>query len=397
IPQLAARIAAPPYDVVSRSEAAALAAGNPLSFLHVGRSDIDLPPETDPHDPRIYEKARVNLRQFLTDGSFVHEAEPSLYLYELTMDGRAQVGVVGCVHVDDYAADVIRKHEKTRKDKEDDRTRHVLTLNAHAEPVFLTHVPTPFLSQLNAKVMAEPPLYDFTSPDGVRQRVWRVRETAPYLDAFRRLGVAYVADGHHRSASAWRAAVERKAANPAHTGNEEYNWFLAVLFPANQLRILPYFRVVKDLAGQTPGQFLERLAGVGTLSPTDSPAPDAPGRFGIFVGGAWYRLTLDPVTIDDEDPVGSLDVTLLHERVLAPLLGIGDVRTDPRIDFVGGIRGIAELEHRVTSGAAAVAFALHPVTVQQLMAIADAGMVMPPKSTWFEPKLKSGLFVHTLD
>ncbi len=382
---------------MSRAEAAALAEGNPLSFLHVGRSDIDLPPDTDPHDPRVYERAGKNLTQFLTDGSFVREAEPSLYLYELTMDGRAQVGVVGCVHVDDYEKDVIRKHEKTRKDKEDDRTRHVLTLNAHAEPVFLTHAPTPFLTQLNAKVMAEDPLYDFTSADAVRQRVWRVKNTAPYVDAFRRIAVGYVADGHHRSASAWRAAAARRAANPEHTGDEEYNWFLAVFFPSNQLRILPYFRVVKDLNGQTPEAFLAALEQVGTLTSTTAPSPERAGSFGILVGGTWYRLVLDPQTIDEKDPVGSLDVSLLHERILAPLLGIGDVRTDPRIDFVGGIRGIPELERRVASGEAAVAIAMYPVSVQQLMAIADAGEVMPPKSTWFEPKLKSGLFVHTLD
>jgi len=383
--------------VVSRAEAAALADGNPLSFLHVGRSDIDLPPDTDPHDARVYDRARKNLNQFLTDGSFLREAEPSFYLYELTMDGRAQLGVVGCVHVDDYEKDVIRKHEKTRKDKEDDRTRHVLTLGAHAEPVFLTHAPTPFLTQLNSKITAEAPLYDFTSSDGVRQRVWRVKNTAPYVDAFRRIGVGYIADGHHRSASAWRAAVQRRDANFKHTGDEEYNWFLAVLFPSNQLRILPYFRVVKDLNGQTPEAFLAALGEVGTLTPAATAAPERAGSFGVLVGGAWYRLALDPGTIDDNDPVGSLDVSLLQERILTPLLGIGDVRTDPRIEFVGGVRGIAELERRVASGEAAVAFAMYPVSVQQLMAIADAGMVMPPKSTWFEPKLKSGLFVHMLD
>jgi uncharacterized protein (DUF1015 family) len=382
---------------VTRAEAVELAKGNPLSFLHVGRSDIDLPPETDPHDARVYERARSNLNQFLNDGSFLREAEPSLYLYELTMDGRAQLGVVGCVHVDDYEKDVIRKHEKTRKDKEDDRTRHVLALNAHAEPVFLTHPPTPFLTQLNTRITAEDPLYDFVSSDGVRQRVWRVKNPAPYVDAFRRIEVGYVADGHHRSASAWRAAAERRAKNFRHTGDEEYNWFLAVFFPSNQLRILPYFRVVKDLNGQTPEAFLAAVAQVGELTPTSQPAPDRAGSFGILVGGSWYRLVIPAETIDTEDPVGSLDVSLLHERILAPLLGIGDIRTDPRVDFVGGIRGIPELERRVASGEAAVAFATYPVTVQQLMTIADAGQVMPPKSTWFEPKLKSGLFIHMLD
>ena len=391
-----ARVAAPPYDVVNRTEAAELAAGNPLSFLHVGRSDIDLPPETDPHDPAIYAKARSNLDHLLKDGPSCRRRTPSLYLYELTMDGRSQIGVVGCVSVDDYAKDVIKKHEKTRKDKEDDRTTHLLTLNAHAEPVFLTHQSTPFLTQLNAKVTDGEPIYDFVTSDGVRQRVWKIRDTASYVDAFRRIGVGYVADGHHRSASAWRAAEKLRAANPAPTGSEEYEWFLAVLFPANQLRILPYNRVVKDLGGLSPEQFLERLAEAGTLAPTTKPEPDAPGSFGIFVGGRWYRLTLDPASIDQKDPIRSLDVSLLHERVLEPILGIGDVRTDPRIDFVGGIRGTAELERRVNSGEAAVAFAMYPVSVQQLMTISDAGQIMPPKSTWFEPKLKSGLFVHTL-
>jgi uncharacterized protein (DUF1015 family) len=391
-----ARVAAPPYDVVSRSEAADYAAGNPMSFLHVGRADIDLPPETDPHDPKVYAKARSNLDHFLSDGSFIQEPAPALYLYQLTMDGRSQIGVVGCVHVDDYANDLIKKHEKTRKDKEDDRTAHLLALNAHAEPVFLTHQSTPFLSQLNNKVSAGDPLYDFVTPDGVRQQVWRVRDIASYVDAFRRIGIGYVADGHHRSASAWRAAEKLRADNPSHTGDEEYNWFLAVLFPAGQLRILPYNRVVKDLGGLSLEQFRARLAEAGTLTPSATPAPDRAGSFGVFVAGKWYRLTLDPDSIDQKDPIGSLDASLLHERVLAPILGIGDVRTDPRIDFVGGIRGTAELEQRVTSGAAAVAFAMYPVTVQQLMSVADAGQIMPPKSTWFEPKLKSGLFVHTL-
>jgi uncharacterized protein (DUF1015 family) len=396
LPAFAARVAAPPYDVVSRSEAAAYAAGNPFSFLHVARSEIDLPPETDPHDPKVYAKARSNLDRFMSEGPLIQESTPALYLYQLTMDGRAQIGVVGCVHVDDYANDVIKKHEKTRQDKEDDRTTHLLALNAHAEPVFLTHPPTPFLSQGNAKVASEVPLYDFVTPDGVRQQVWRITDAGSYVDAFRRIGVGYVADGHHRSASAWRAAEKLRAANPKHTGNEEYNWFLAVLFPAGQLRILAYNRVVKDLGGLTPEEFLAWLAQAGTLAPATAPEPETAGSFGVFVAEKWYRLTLDPGSINRNDPIGSLDASLLHERVLAPILGIGDVRTDARIDFVGGIRGTEELERRVGAGSAAVAFAMYPVTVQQLMTVADAGQIMPPKSTWFEPKLKSGLFVHSL-
>ncbi len=396
-PDLVDRVVAPPYDVVNRAEAAALAAGNPLSFLHVGRSDIDLPPETDPHDDRVYAKGRENLDRVLADGTFVHEDAPAFYLYELTREGQAQVGVVGCVHVDDYDAGLIRKHEKTRPDKEDDRTRHVLTLSAHAEPVFLTHRPEGTLAALNAATMATTPLYDLVTYDGVRQRVWRVEATAAYAAAFAAMPDCYVADGHHRCASAWRTGKALREANPNHTGDEDYNWFLAVLFPSDQLTILAYHRVVKDLHGLTPADFLARLATVGTLTPTTTADPKASGSFGVYVAGAWYSLRLDPATVDAHDPIGSLDASLLQERILAPILGIGDVRTDQRIDFVGGIRGTGELAQRVDSGQDAVAFAMYPVSVAQLMAIADADAIMPPKSTWFEPKLKSGFFVHTFD
>jgi uncharacterized protein (DUF1015 family) len=390
-------VAAPPYDVVTRAEASQLAAGNPLSFLHVTRAEIDCSPDTDPYDAKVYATARAALQHFLSDGSFLREAAPSFYLYELSIQGRAQVGVVGCVHVDDYANDIIRKHEKTRKDKEDDRTRHILALNAHPEPVFLTLQGNPFLTQLNQKVLSTPPLYNFTADDGVEHRLWRISDTASYIDCFRRIPVVYVADGHHRCASAWRAGMERREANLQHTGEEEYNWFPAVLFPANQLRILPYNRVVRDLNGLTAEAFLARLAGLGTLTPAAPPAPERTGTFGVFVAGGWHRLEFDPGSIDQRDPIRSLDVSLLHDRVLAPVLGIGDERTDKRLDFIGGARGTAELERRVRSGEMAAAFALYPVTVQQLMTIADAGAILPPKSTWFEPKLRSGLFVHTLD
>ena len=263
-PAIVERVASPPYDVVSRDEAATLAAGNPLSFLHVVRSDIDLPPETDPYDPAVYRKAARNFEGLLRD-FFVQDPEPSVYLYELTLEGRSQLGVVGLLHVEDYENSVIRRHEKTRQDKEDDRTRHILALNAQAEPVLIAHEPSPFLIQLNHKVTGRPPLFDYTAY-GVRHRGWRVGETQAYGDALRRLGKAYIADGHHRSASAWRAAGELKAANPKHTGNEEYNWFLAVLFPSTQLRILPYHRVVKDLNGMTPERFFSRLAAIGVLA-----------------------------------------------------------------------------------------------------------------------------------
>jgi uncharacterized protein (DUF1015 family) len=396
-PAVVAQVAAPPYDVVNRDEAARLAEGNPLSFLHVGRSDIDLPPETDPYDSRVYQVARENLDRFFRDGTFVQDEVPSVYLYEQVMDGRAQIGVVGCVHVDDYEKDVIRKHEKTRRDKEDDRTRHVLTLNANAEPVFLTVRDDPGLARLIADGVRSEPLYDFTAPDGVRHRVWRVADPDAFTGAFGRIPLCYVADGHHRCASAWRAGIERRAANPGHTGEEEYNWFLAVLFPAGGLRIMPYHRVIRDLNGQTPERVLARLQEVGRLSPVADPGPPRPGSFGIYLAKRWYRLELDPASIPSGDPIRSLDAALLEERVLGPILGIGDIRTDKRIDLVGGIRGTPELERRVNSGEMALAVAMYPVTVDQLMAVADAGAIMPPKTTWFEPKLRSGLFVHTLD
>jgi len=395
-PELAERVAAVPYDVVNRSEAAALAAGNPHSFLHVGRSDIDLPADVDPYDPRIYSKARDALDRFQADGTLLREAQPSLYLYQQTMDGRSQTGVVGCVHIDDYERDIIRKHEKTRRDKEDDRTRHVLTPRANAEPVLLTYRARSDVRALAEPVLASPPLYDFTAPDGVRHTVWRITDPAPFVDAFRQIPIAYVADGHHRSASAWRAGRELRNAPPQHRGDGEYNWFLAVLFPADELRILPYNRVVRDLAGLLASDVLARLSHLGRVSVTDDPDPPRTGTFGVFLMDRWYRLELNEATIDRSDPIASLDVSLLQDRVLGPILAIGDPRTDKRIDFVGGIRGTAELERRVRSGEMAIAFSLYPTTLEQLMAVSDAGQIMPPKSTWFEPKLRSGLFVHTL-
>jgi uncharacterized protein (DUF1015 family) len=391
-----ARVASPPYDVVTRDEAAGMAEGNPISFLHVGRSDIDLPAGTDPYDPRVYESARASLVKLMKDEVLVHDEFPSVYLYEQVMNGQSQIGVVGLVHVDDYESDVIRKHEKTRRDKEDDRTKHVLVLNAHAEPVFLTVRDDASLAGLIAKGIGGDPIYDFTAPDGVRHRVWRTLDPAPFVRAFENIPLAYVADGHHRCASAWRAGAERRAANPAHTGDEEYNWFLATLFPSGGLRILPYHRVVRDLGGLSPEQFIERLGSVGKVTKVENPNPPHPGSFTFFTGGAWYLLELDPATIPANDPIRSLDAALLEERVLGPILGVGDIRTDKRVDFVGGIRGTAELERRVNSGEMALGVALYPVTVDQLMAVSDAGAIMPPKTTWFEPKLRSGLFVHTL-
>lgn len=395
-PEHVVRVASPPYDVVTRDEAAAGAEGNPLSFLHVCRSEIDLPAETDPHDDRVYHTARANLDRLLREGVLGPDDAPSVFLYELSQGGRSQVGVVGCVHVTDYAEDVILKHEKTRKDKEDDRTRHILALNAHPEPVFLTVRDRPDLTaMIEAGTRAEP-LYDFVS-DGVRNRVWKVTDADGFTALFDGIPSAYVADGHHRCASAWRAGVERRESNPDHDGTEEYNWFPAVLFPASQLNILPYHRVVRDLSGLTPSDVLGRLRALGTVVPAENPNPPSPGSFGVYLDGRWFLLTLDPDAIPVHDPVQSLDAALLETQVLGPVLGVGDIRTDPRVDFVGGKRGTQELERRVDSGEAAIAFALHPVTVDQLLAVSDGGGIMPPKTTWFEPKLRSGLFLHSLD
>jgi uncharacterized protein (DUF1015 family) len=395
--ELAAKVASVPYDVVNREEAVELARDNPYSFLHVGRSDIDLPEDTDPHDPRIYARAREALNQFISRRVLVREGARALYLYRQIMSGRAQTGLVGCVHIDDYEHDVIRKHEKTRQDKEDDRTRHVLTLGAHAEPVFLTYRGRTEIDVLSEPVLAMEPIYDFTAVDGVRHTVWRLPDAEPWVEAFRAVPHAYVADGHHRSASAWRAGKELRAANPDHRGDEEYNWFLAVLFPADQLTILPYNRVVRDLNGKSPAEVLHALRDVGRLSPADHPRPPRPGTFCVYLADVWYRVEFDEESIDRRDSIGSLDVSLLQDRVLGPILGIGDPRTDQRVDFVGGIRGTAELERLVKSGQMAIAFSLYPTTLEQLMAVSDVGAVMPPKSTWFEPKLRSGLFVHLLE
>lgn len=395
-PNRASQVACVPYDVINTAEARQLAQGLPHSFLHVIRSEIDLPATTDPYDQAVYSKAKANLEQFLRSGVLVRDPHPRLFIYRQVMNHKAQLGVVCCCHVDDYVNDVIKKHEKTRQDKEDDRTRHILTLNAHAEPVFLTYRDRRQIDNLVQNDTNDRPLFHFVARDGVTHTVWPVHEAGPYLDAFAEVPCAYIADGHHRSASAARAGMERRNANPKHRGDEEYNWFLAVLFPASHLQILPYNRTVKDLQGLSPADFLERLQTVGGVSPADG-SPDRAGVVCLYANQRWHRLEFDEQTIDRSDPIGSLDVSLLQERVLGPILGVGDPRTDKRIDFVGGIRGPAELERRVNSGEAAVAFSMFPTTIEQLMAVSDAGQIMPPKSTWFEPKLRSGLLIHSLD
>lgn len=390
---LVAEVACVPYDVVDREESAALAAGHPQSLLHVDRAEIDLPASTDPYSDAVYARARENFLALQEEGALVRESEPCVYVYQQRMGSHVQAGIAAVCHIEDYEQDIIKKHEKTRRDKEDDRTRLIGTISANTGPVFLTYRDSASVDALVDEARRSAPLYDFLAPDGIQHTVWRIAGGAEVVNAFAQVPVSYVADGHHRTASAARVGRERREANPAHTGTEEYNWFLAVLFPASQLQILPYNRAVKDLNGHTKEAFLEAAGKVFTLKANGSPAPQKPGEIRMYLDGAWYDLAWQPAA--DADPISQLDVTGLQDRLLAPLLGIDDPRTSKRIDFIGGIRGTDELVKLVDSGKAAVAFSMYPTTVEQLMAIADANQIMPPKSTWFEPKLRSGLFIHT--
>lgn len=389
----AATVASPPYDVVTTTEARELVHGNPNSFLHVVRAEIDLPEGTDPYSDAVYAKAGENLKRLQDSGALERETSACLYIYQQEMDGHQQRGLVSVCHIEDYLNDRIKKHEKTRKQKEDDRTRLNAALNAHPGPVFLTYRDDESINARIDTLTREAPFIEFTAPDGVRHTVWRIESTDEFVQAFARVPVSYVADGHHRSASAARVGAERKAANPNHTGDEDYNWFLAVNFPAGQLRILPYNRLVFDLNGHSSEAFLENVKAVATVTPDADPNPDEAGKVSMFFNNQWYGIEFPKD--DSLDPVGRLDISRLQDLVLAPILGVDDPRTSDRIDFIGGIRGTSELERRVNQGDGPVAFSMYPVTIDQLMAIADAGATMPPKSTWFEPKLRSGLFVHT--
>ena len=395
---LAREVASVPYDVIDTAEARAMAKGRPKSFLHVIRPEIDLPEGVDVHSDAVYAKARENLDRFIREVPFTEEDEPALFVYRLRMGGQDQTGVVGCCAVDEYDDDRIRKHERTRPDKEDDRTRHVVEMACQAEPIFLAYRDRADIDALVAETMRAEPLYDFTADDGVAHTLWKVAKTADVVNAFARVPLLYVADGHHRAASASRARAHFKAKNPRHTGNEEYNRVLATLFPAGQLRILPYNRVVTDLGGRTAADFLSALSARFPLTPTTDPTPARRGDFRVCVadGGnvRWHAFRIEPPAT--ASVIGALDVSLLQDGVLSGLLGIDDPRTSPRVDFVGGIRGTAELEKRVREGRAAAGFALFPTSLQELMAVADANEIMPPKSTWFEPKLRSGLFFHRI-
>ena len=397
---LVEQVASPQYDVLSSKEALAMAGGNPYSFLHVGKPEIDLPPGIDLYDDRVYHKGQENFQRLIADGVLFRDAADSFYIYRQRMGDHIQTSLAAGASVDDYDADVIRKHELTRQDKEDDRTRHVSELNAQTGPVFLTYHARADLDARVESACRREPEYHFTSADGIEHWFWVVSEPGWIADVtaiFRQIPHLYVADGHHRSAAASRVRRMRRDANPGHTGREDYNFFLAYIFPHNQLRIMDYNRVVHDLHGLDPAAFLARLQPVFDVAPADSGRPERRHEFRMFLEGRWHRLSPRPGTFPADDPVRSLDVSILQENLLAPVLGIGDPRKDKRIDFVGGIRGIGELERLVRSGEAVVAFALYPTSVDELMAIADAGRTMPPKSTWFEPKLKDGLVSHLLD
>jgi uncharacterized protein (DUF1015 family) len=397
--EYAAQVASPPYDVLSSDEAREMAAGNPLSFLHVGKPEIDLPPGTEVYSSAVYAKGADNLRRLIADGVLEREPAPALYLYRQRMGDHVQTGVVAGASVDEYEADLIKKHEHTRPVKEDDRTRHIDALDAQSGPVFLTYKARPEIDALVARLTDAPPAYDFVAPDGIQHVVWVVAEPAErdrLLQAFAAVPELYVADGHHRSAAATRVRAARRDANPAHRGDEPYNYFLAVIFPHDQMQILDYNRVVRDLHGRQAAAFLDEASRRFELTEVASGKPGRRHCFGMYLGGRWYRLTAKAGSFPADDPVQSLDVAILQENLLGPVLGIGDPRKDERIDFVGGIRGLGELERLVDSGKFAVAFAVHPTSIEQLFAVADVGQVMPPKSTWFEPKLRDGLIVRPL-
>ncbi len=399
-PDLARQVASPPYDVLNSQEARVMAEGNPYSYLHIAKAEIDLPPDVDVHGEPVYRKAIENQKSFHAQGILRRDATPCFYVYELTMGTHVQTGFVVGASVDEYESGIIKKHELTRKDKEDDRTMHVDMLDANTEPVFLSYKPTAENNALLARLTAEYPVeYDFVADDEIRHRLWVVSKPADVkavADSFASIPAQYVADGHHRSAAAWRVRNLRKEANPNHTGNEAYNHVLAVTFTADQLKILGYHRVVKDLNGFTPEAFLARLAPMFDIHKGASAEPSGWTHFTMFLDNEWYELVAKPGLFDPKDPIGALDVSILQRNVLDPLLSIKDPRTDKRIDFVGGIRGTKELERRCHLDMK-VAFALYPTSMDQLMAIADANAIMPPKSTWFEPKLRSGIFVRSLD
>jgi uncharacterized protein (DUF1015 family) len=391
VPHAAAAVAAVPYDVVSTEEARALAQGNALSFLHVSRAEIDLPPGTDPYSDAVYERAAENFRDLRSHAPLIEEDVPAFYVYELQMGTHRQTGIAACFSLAEYEDDLIKKHEKTRPDKEDDRTRHMLAINAQTGPVFLTYVARSDIDAVVGSTTSGAPLFDFVAPDEVRHRVWTLAAADHHaiVNGFAAIPSLYIADGHHRAASAARA---RRALSKRGAG--EHDRVLAVAFPDNQMQILPYNRVVKDLNGLNERQFIDALRKTFRVTEASGGVPTRKGQMAMYLGGQWYEVSFGEPPL--HDAAAALDVSRLQDAVLDPILGIKDVRTDKRIDFVGGIRGTTELARLVDTGAWAVAFSLYPVTLADLMSIADAGGIMPPKSTWFEPKLRDGLLSHLI-
>lgn len=400
--ELVEEVASRPYDVLNSEEARAEAEGNPRSLYHIIKPEIDFAPGTDEHDPRVYDKAVENFNAFQSNGWLVADDKEHYYIYAQTMDGRTQYGIVVAANVDDYMEGRIKKHELTRRDKEEDRMKHVRVNNANIEPVFFAFPDNEALQAVIDMVTAGKPEYDFTAPDGFGHHFWVIDDPemiATVTEEFDKIPYLYIADGHHRTAAAALVGNEKAKANPSHKGDEEYNYFLAVAFPASHLKIIDYNRVVKDLNGMSPAEFLKALDKDFIVEDkgTEEYRPTALHNFSLYLDGRWYSLTAREGRYNDADPIGVLDVTISSDLILRDLLGITDLRSDKRIDFVGGIRGLGELKRRVDSGEMAVALALYPVSMDQLMAIADSGNIMPPKTTWFEPKLRSGLVIHKLD
>lgn len=400
--QMVTEVASRPYDVLNSEEARAEAEGNPKSLYHIIKPEIDFAPGTDEHAPEVYDKAVENFAAFRRNGWLVQDEQEHYYIYAQTMDGRTQYGIVVAAFVDDYMEGRIKKHELTRRDKEEDRMKHVRINNANIEPVFFAFPDNEALEEVIRTVAAGEPEYDFTAPDGFGHHFWVVKDpaiTAKITEEFAKIPYLYIADGHHRSAAAALVGNEKVRLNPDHKGDEEYNYFLAVAFPASHLKIIDYNRVVRDLNGLSPEEFLERLEHkfVVVDKGTETYTPEALHNFALYLEGHWYSLTARPGTYNDSDPIGVLDVTISSDLILRDIIGITDLRSDKRIDFVGGIRGLGELKQRVDSGEMAFALALYPVSMEQLMNIADTGNIMPPKTTWFEPKLRSGLVIHSLE
>ena len=395
------QIASRPYDVLNSEEARIEADGNPFSFLHIVKPEIDLPPDVDHYSPQVYEKGKENFAKMLKDGLFFQDEKNCLYIYAQTMNGKRQIGLVGCAGVEDYMNNIIKKHEMTRADKEEDRKNHVRVSNMNAEPVFFAYPDVPEMDKIVDDIIRQECEYDFTSEDSVRHSFWVIKDNDTInkiTDLFVKIPYTYVADGHHRTAAAAMVGYENKIHNPNHIGTEEYNFFLAVHFPASQLTIFDYNRVVKDLNGLSEDEFINKLAEnfIVEEKGENEYKPSRLHNYGLYLNKKWYSLNAKQGTFNEKDPIDVLDVTILFKHVLQPILNIVDLRTDKRIDFVGGIRGLGELKKRVDSGEMKAAFALYPVSMKQLMDIADTGNIMPPKTTWFEPKLRSGLIVHSL-